>query len=376
MIEKEITEIRRRFRSDRTNITNIRGIFVNENKEIVSEFDQSIALLSEEESDAILSVLKKTLSGALGKNLIDIEFSTQQVLESEEHKLLSTLRESELKDEEKLHAFYEKAAASINMEGNYLLMIAHDRYDVFSKAKNGEDDADSVTAFSYITCCVCPIKASKRSLAYYIHESRLRNVCEDGIVGAPEFGFMFPTFDDRSANIYKSLYYSRNISDSHDEFINTIFNSEPPMPAAEQKETFNSILAETMAEECSYDVVESVHVELSNMIDVHKESKEEEPLTVSKTQMTDILSSCGVAEERVVEFDKKFDETFGENAELVPQNIIDRKSFQLRTPDVIIKVNPDKSDLIETRVINGTKYILIRADNDVEVNGVNIKIKD
>lgn len=376
MIEKEITEIRRRFRSDRTNITNIRGIFVNENKEIVSEFNQSIALLSEEESDSILSVLKKTLSGTLGKNLMDIEFSTQQVLESEEHKLLSALRESELKDEETLRAFYEKAAASINMEGNYLLMIAHDRYDVFSKAKDGEDDTDSSTTFSYITCCICPIKTSKYSLTYYIHESRLRNVCEDGVVGSPEFGFMFPTFDDRSANIYKALYYSRNISDIHDEFVNTIFNSEPPMPAAEQKETFNSILAETMAEECSYDVVESVHVELSNMIDVHKESKEEEPLTVSKTQMTDILSSCGVAEERVAEFDKKFDETFGENAELAPQNIIDRKSFQLRTPDVIIKVNPDKSDLIETRVINGTKYILIRADNDVEVNGVNIKIKD
>ena len=63
------------------------------------------------------------------------------------------------------------------------------------------------------------------------------------------------------------------------------------------------------------------------------------------------------------------------NTQLSPSNIIDRKSFQLKTPDVIVKVDPAKLDVVETRIIDGTKYILIRADNDVEVNGVNIKIK-
>lgn len=375
MIEKEVAEIRRRFRVDRTNINHVRGIFVNEKKEIVSEFSQSLGMLSEEEAGAILTVIKKTLSGALGKNLIDISFSAQQVLESEEHKLLSALRSTELKDDEKVHAFYDKAISAIEMESNYLLMMAYDCYDVFSKGKDGEDDVDSSSSFSYIICCVCPIKASKYSLTYYIHENKLRNVCEDAVVCAPEFGFMFPTFDDRAANIYKALYYSKNTSDSHKAFVDAVFNTELPMPATEQKETFNSLLAETVAEDCSYDVVESVHVELSNMIDTHKENREEEPLVISKTTVKDILTSCGVTEEHVTKFDKKYDEAFGENAELAPQNIIDRNNFQLRTPDVIVKVDPAKSDVVETRVIDGTKYILIRADNDVEVNGVNIKIK-
>lgn len=372
MNEKEVSEIRRRFRADKSNINHVRGVFVNEKKEIVSEFDQSLGMLSEEESGAILSVLKKALSGYIGRNLIDISFSNEQVLNSEEHKLLSTLRSSELRDNDAVHALYEKILPSIEMDGNYLIMLAYDSYDVFSKSASGED-GDSSESFSYILCAVCPIKSSKYSLTYYIHENRIRNVCEDAVISAPEFGFMFPTFDDRKTNIYNALYYTKSVSEKREGFINAVFNTELPMPAAEQKETFNSLLAET---ECSFDVVESVHAELSAMIDNHKESREEEPLTVSKTTVKDILRASGVAEDKLEVFEKKFDESFGENAELSPQNIIDRNKFDLRTADATIKVDPERSEIVETRVIDGTKYILIRADSDVEVNGVNICIKN
>lgn len=372
MNEKEVSEIRRRFRADKSNINHVRGVFVNEKKEIVSEFDQSLGMLSEEESGAILSVLKKALSGYIGRNLVDISFSTEQVLNSEEHKLLSTLRSSELRDNDAVHALYEKILPSIEMDGNYLIMLAYDSYDVFSKSASGED-GDSSESFSYILCAVCPIKSSKYSLTYYIHENRIRNVCEDAVISAPEFGFMFPTFDDRKTNIYNALYYTKSVSEKREGFINAVFNTELPMPAAEQKETFNSLLAET---ECSFDVVESVHAELSAMIDNHKESREEEPLTVSKTTVKDILRASGVTEEKLEVFEKKFDESFGENAELSPQNIIDRNKFDLRTADATIKVDPERSEIVETRVIDGTKYILIRADSDVEVNGVNIRIKN
>lgn len=372
MNEKEVSEIRRRFRADKSNINHVRGVFVNEKKEIVSEFDQSLGMLSEEESGAILSVLKKALSGYIGRNLIDINFSNEQVLNSEEHKLLSTLRSSELRDNDAVHALYEKILPFIEMDGNYLIMLAYDSYDVFSKSASGED-GDSSESFSYILCAVCPIKSSKYSLTYYIHENRIRNVCEDAVISAPEFGFMFPTFDDRKTNIYNALYYTKSVSEKREGFINAVFNTELPMPAAEQKETFNSLLAET---ECSFDVVESVHAELSSMIDNHKESREEEPLTVSKTTVKDILRASGVAEDKLEVFEKKFDESFGENAELSPQNIIDRNKFDLRTADATIKVDPERSEIVETRVIDGTKYILIRADSDVEVNGVNIRIKN
>ena len=69
-----------------------------------------------------------------------------------------------------------------------------------------------------------------------------------------------------------------------------------------------------------------------------------------------------------------YDEAFGFEADLHPRNIIDDKHFELKTPDVVIKVDPTRNDLIETRVIGGVKYIMICADETVEVNGVNINI--
>ncbi|MBQ9747015.1 MAG: DUF4317 domain-containing protein [Clostridia bacterium] len=373
MNEKEVAEIRRRFRADKTNINYVRGIFVNEKREIISEFNQSLGMLSEEEANAILSVIKKALSGSVGKNLIDISFSNQQVLESEEHKLLTALRESELGDAAALSALYEKILPAVDIEGNFLLMTAYDCFDVFSKGKDGGED--SASSFSYIICAVCPIKTSQYSLTYYLHENKLRNVCEDAVVCAPELGFMFPAYEDHAANIHNALYYSKNTANSHEGFVTAVFNTELPMPAQEQKETFNSLLAEAVAEDCSYDVVETVHAELSNIIDTHKENREEEPLVIGKSTVADILKSCGVEETKLEDFSEKFDEAFGENTQLSPANIIDRKNFQLKTPDVVVKVDPEKLDVVETRVIDGTKYILIRADNDVEVNGVNIKIK-
>ena len=374
MNEKEVAELRRRYRADKTNINYIRGVFVNEKREIISEFNQSLGMLSEEEGNAILTIVKKALSGSIGKNLVDIEFSPQQVLEGEEHKLLTTLRTSAMNDAAALSELYEKIIPAVDIEGNFLIITAFDSFDIFSKGKDG-DESESTSSFSYIICAVCPIKTSQYSLTYYLHENKLRNVCEDAVVCAPEMGFIFPAYEDHAANIYKALYYSKNTANNHEGFVTAVFNAELPMPAQEQKETFNTLLAETVADECSYDVVETVHAELSSIIDTHKENREEEPLVIGKSTVTDILKSCGVAEPKLEDFKEKYDEAFGENTQLSPGNIIDRKSFQLKTPDVIVKVDPEKLDVVETRVIDGTKYILIRADNDVEVNGVNIKIK-
>ena len=50
MNEKEIGEIRRRQRRDRSNMTAIYGCYVNENKEIITEFRQSTGMMPENEA--------------------------------------------------------------------------------------------------------------------------------------------------------------------------------------------------------------------------------------------------------------------------------------------------------------------------------------
>ncbi len=376
MNEKEVAEIRRRFRPDKNAISTLRGCCVNENGEIVSEFEQSLLSSPQEEVENILTTLKRTLSGGLGKNLIDLEFETQQVVDSEEHKLLMALRDSALKDEEALHAFYQKAASSLKLGENYLILLIHDTYDIPYRAGDGQrfDDA-STDVYSYILCSICPVKMSKPSLSYYMTEQKFHNRKIDWLVSRPEVGFLFPAFDDRSTNIYNALYYSRNTAESHAEFVDAVFHCPLPMPAKVQKETFQSVLEESLGEACSYDVVESVHSQIKTMIEEHKESRDEEPLVISRQTVKRVLSASGVPDEKLNTFTEKYDAAFGKDAALSPKNIIDDKKFEVSTPDVTIQVHSNRQDLVETRVIDGAKCIVIRAEGGVTVNGVAVHIE-
>ena len=375
MNEKEIAELRRRFRQDKSSITHVRGCYVNENREIISEFDQSLTLSRQEDAEKILAVLRKTLSGAVGRNLLDIEFDTRQVVEGDEHRLLMALRDSRLADQEAVHALFRRVIASLDLAGNYLILLAYDAYDVPYRSKDGQrqDDASDQESTN-ILCAVCPVKLTKDALSCYIQENRFRSVEADWVVAAPEVGFLFPAFDDRATNLYNALYYTRDISQSHPDFVDALFKSQVPMPAAVQKETFQSILGDTLEEECRYEVVQAVHDELCGMIAAPKESNEEDPLVVSKVTVKRVLHECGVSPDHVERFEEQYDRQFGPEADLPPRNIVDEKQLEVKTPDVTIKVSPERSDLVETRVIDGRRYILIRAEEGVEVNGAQIHI--
>jgi hypothetical protein len=158
--------------------------------------------------------------------------------------------------------------------------------------------------------------------------------------------------------------------------VDALFNVQAPQPAEEQKKNFQALLTTSLENQCSLDVVQTVHDELCQRIAMHKESKVADPLLISKDEVTGALKECGVPEQNVAKFSVEFDQTFGHDAQLHPRNLINSKRFEIETPDVSIKVNPERSDLIETRIIGGVKYILICADENVEVNGVRIHISD
>ena len=377
MNEKEVGEIRRRQRRDRSNMTAVFGCYVNENREIISQFRQSTGIMPENEADKYFGLLRKTLSGSLGRNLIDITFKTSQVAGSPEHKLLMDLRSSRLENEEIREEFLKKVIDTVTIEGNYLILMGCDSYDVPFKSKDDALQPDSAEeTYQYILCAVCPVKQTKATLHYVPEEKLFHDGAMMQQVGPPAVGFLFPAFDNRATNIYNALYYTRDVKSSQESFVEAVFNAPIPMPAAEQKKSFEALLQSSLGEQCSLDVVQNVHDQLCQRMELHKESKVPEPLTVGKEDVKEVLSSCGVSEEHVAKFSVDYDEVFGFEAELHPKNIIDSRHFEIQTPDVLIKVDPTRSDLIETRIIGGVKYIMICADENVEVNGVSIQIQD
>jgi hypothetical protein len=155
-----------------------------------------------------------------------------------------------------------------------------------------------------------------------------------------------------------------------------ILAAEAGMPPKAQGAAFSDCLSEVLAEECSFEVVRSVHTQVAEMVEAHKEAKEEEPLLITRPVVKEILENCGVDEEKVEAATRRFDETFGQGAELAPKNIVSVRKFEVKTPDVSIKVSPEHRDVISTQIIGDTKYVMIRVTGPVEVNGISIEIED
>lgn len=377
MNQREIGEIRRHTRRDRCNMTAIYGCYVNNQKEIISSFKESVALMPEAEAEKYFGLLKRTFSGTIGKNLIDISFKTQQVVNSPEHSFLMELRKCQLQDDELRMQLFQKIIDAVSFDERYLILVGCESYDVPFKSKDDEKQVDASTeVYTYLMCAICPVKQTKTNLRYISEEKSFHDGGVSQIVSAPELGFLFPAFDNRTTNIYNALYYTHSAKVSNQAFVDALFNVEIPKPAYEQKKSFESLLASSLDKECSMDTVQTVHDELRQCIEMHKQSKSPEPLLISKEQVKTALKSCGVTESNVAKFSIAYDEVFGYEAEIYPKNVIDEKRLEITMPDVSIKVNPERSDLIETRVIDGVKYILICADENVEVNGVPIHISE
>ena len=354
MNEREVAELRRRFRQDRSGISHVRGCYVNENREIVSQFDQSLGVLTQEENEKLLTLLRRTLTGTLGKNLLDITFATQQVVHGAEHKRLMDLRASELRDEEAVSALFQAVIQSVNLEGNYMILLAHDAYDVPYRGKDGEEQEDaSSEVFSYLICAICPVKLTKPALSYRVQEG---------------------VFCTKTA--YDALYYTKDIQDVQEALVASVFGAPAPMPAAAQQESFRAVLGEALEEDCCLQVVQAVHDQLCGLMEDHKESRDPEPLTIGKGEVRQALAANGVSQAHIQTFERQYDEAFGADAQLSPRNLVDPKKIEVKTADVTIKVSPDRGDLIETRILNGVKYILVRVEEGVEVNGVPVQITE
>ena len=375
MNKKEISELRRRFKPEKNNISQVHGCYVNGKGEVISYIDESLRTMPQEEAEKYLSLLGKALSGTPGKNLIDVVFSTAQVMDSDEHRRLTGLRDSKLQDGEIRQEFYQKVIDSLDMgDSNYLILLAHDSYDVPSRDRNGDKQDDSDTVFSYILCCVCPVKDGKTELGYCPGENEFHNCVPSQLVAQPELGFLFPAFDDRAANIYSALAYSKKADQLHQEFLDAIFHiEEPPLSAGEQRQAFENALVQSMEGGCSLEVVQAVHERLALRIEEHKESKDPEPLAVTAREVGTILRDCGVEEPQVEAFCQSCGRQFGEGAALSPANLIDSKRFQVRTGDATLTLAPDRSYLLETRVIEGRKYLLVPVDGEMEVNGLAVE---
>lgn len=330
-------------------------------------------------------LLRKVLSGTLGRNLLTLEFplalemaAQAQTDGAEEnaapnaHEFLMRLRDSKLKDDALLEEYYDRIIEHYEYVGNYLILVIHDVYDVPGKTTDGiemEDASDEI--YEYILSCICPVELSKPGLSYDAAENTFHNRNRDWVVSLPETGFLFPAFNDRGSDVHSVLYYSKNSEELRDTFVEELLGCPLPMSADSQKETFQALIEDTLGEDCGIEMVKNIHDRITELAQEHKESPE--PIVLDKNEVKTILADSGVANDKLSEFDRHYDETAGESTSLLMNNVMNTRTFEVKMPDVVIKVKPERTDLIETRSIDGRECLVIALDGSVEVNGITVR---
>jgi hypothetical protein len=374
---EDIRKIRKRIDTTLSNFRSIYGCYVNGASEIVSTMEIPVLDMENEEREMYAAILKKVLSGTQDRNQLSIVLSTDMVNDSDEHRLLMALKSAQARDENMRDLLYQRIIESVDMGGDsYVIILAADTYDLRAKDVKGEDWSEESTGqFEYFICAICPVKMSKAALQYLPGQQEFRGISTGTLLAPPALGFMFPVLDEGSADIYQAQYYTKSTSENHGELITALFRIEnPPMAAEVQKETFNSTLAESLGRECSLDVVTSLQARLSAKAEA---VREESPSAIAEVDIEDIeeiLTDKGISDEKVKEFGASVGKRFDGAGTFNIGNLIQKRSFEVKTPETKIVTAPENALRIKTKKIDGVTYILVPAGESVTVNGVEITV--
>lgn len=373
MNKKEISEIKKLFTTTHCAVTRICGCYVDAEKNQKTKLKEAFLSLPEEEMFKYFNIFRKSLSGTLGKNLVQMEFPLEQEASGGTQEFLLQLRNSQLRDDALIEEFYQKVIENYIDPENYYIILIHGAYDIPARASdNLEMDDASDYVYEFLLCSICPVKLSKPGLHYNADANTIENLIQDWIVEAPDIGFLFPAFTDRNTDIHNLMYYSKKPDVIQTDIINNLLGCRIPLSAKTQKETFQTIIEETLDNTCDFETVMAIQENLNEMIEERKEDPE--PLTLDKYEVKRLLADSGVENEKLEEFDDLYASVVSdEQAGFVASNVASTRSYEIRTPDVIIRVSPDKAQLIESKVIDGIPYLMIQATDQVEINGIAVK---
>ena len=366
MNKKDLATLRRRFAPEKNDISVIRGCFVNDKREIVSTFSKSPVSLPESEAEHYLSAFKKTLGGAPGRN----QFALTVHPDDPAGQLLRQLQTSELTDGKAVDQLFKAIIDSLEMEGSYLILAMHDAYSVPRKKdiehEERPDFSDNI--FNYIMVSICPVKLTKPLLTFFRDDRDFHTVEPDLAVAGPALGFMYPVLDDGGADINAALYYTKDASDIHADFIDAVFKTTAPESSTDQRDAFYGVLADTLENGVTFDVVQGLHENLTAQMADRKPSAA--PLQVSRAEIAGLL---GVSEKEQNAFQEEYLEQFGAVG-MDAATVVEPKKFVIETESATIQVDPSHSDLVEMKRIDGRRFILIAVEGEASVNGVEVNI--
>lgn len=428
MNKKEVLELKKRFKKDQATFTRLVGCYVDCNKNKICKFGGKFLTLEEDEYFKYLEIANKVLSGTVGNNLLDLAFPLEEEEVGGRQQILMALRDTGLEDETLLDTYYDLVIDTYEEAGNYLILLYLDSYDVPTRTKDNINVDESEEVYTYLLTAICPVSLSKPGLGYLEGEKRIGPRIRDWVVGAPDTGFLFPAFNDRSSDIHSVLFYTKNTKEPHSEFMANGLGCGIERTATEQKMAFHSIVRNALGpeDETTIDMLLDIQQNLSDMAQDYAETHDEndQPFMLDKEVITKALSESNISEDKISKIEKSVEETFGEKLPAA-ENVIDSKALvanemrfekmaledqvgsltlalnekntqleerttqliekqeeidnyiaETKTYDVVLRVKPEKASQITSQIINGEKCLVIpmKDDEHATINGVNTTV--
>lgn len=359
MRRKEIAEIRKQFSLEKCNVTRIDTSLITQG-EITTRQQQTFLNMDDDDLLKYLGIFKKTLSGKLGKNLLNLKFRAPEPEMS--WGFLQQIRDSGLKDEDLIVLATESIKKNLDVKNNWYIIWIRGIYDVPQRAKDGAELEDSEDVYDYIMCCVCPMKLTKAALGYNEEKDQINSRRRDWAVENPKYGFLFPAFDNREENLNALLYYTKNLDSPNEELIKTL-GLRPIVPPRIQQENFWCGAREIMKENWGFNTVMSILDGINETISEDGYIDQESKLTVS--DIKSIMRDAGAAEEELEKL-KAVPSEECPNAELLTNS----QKIEITARDISITLAPENSGAVRLEDINGEQWIFVKAEGDIQINGV------
>lgn len=373
MNKKEVLEIRKQFTPENCAITRICGCYVDHEKTKRLQTKTAFLSMPEEEEFKYFDLFRKTLSGKIGRNLLNLEIPMEEEMPGGAQEFLLQLRDSKLKDDELLNAFYEKVIENYIYAENYYIVLIHAMYDIPGRASDQTELYDaSEDVYEYLLCSICPVELSKAGLCYDEEENQIKERRREWEVGAPVKGFLFPAFNDRNTDIHAALYYTKKTEELQEQLTQALFGANIPLSAEAQKSMFQKILGNVLENRAGYSIVMDVYDRLYELLEEGKDDPD--PVTVGKHELRRILENSGAAEEVAERFEKEYEENIGGDTLLQVSNLVSPKGITIKTADATISLEPSRMDMLETTDLHGMKCLAVNADGLVEMNGISVLV--
>ena len=369
--KKAIAEIRKLMTMNNCRIDRIRGCYVDENREIVTELRETFLALEESTVEKYCEIFRQTLGGKLGKNLFNLEFPLSEEEAGGRQDMLYRLQQSGLEDSTLVRAFFDRVIETAKFPDKYLILLAHGIYDIPGRTSDGIDiDDASDYVYDFVLCSICPVILLKEGLCYDPEKMSFLDRRSDWAVQRPDAGFLFPAFNDRGSDIHQALFFARRPDEMHPELMEDFLGCPMPLPEEDQRGVFKNVVEATLGRDCDFENVKNIHEAIGQLVEQEKDSGE--PAQIEKVQLRRILYENGAPQESLDIFDEAFDAAVGEGGTLMAENAADTKKLEIKTPSLRITVKAEMADMIKTRFIDGVEYLTIPVADDIEVNGIRI----